>query len=102
MTDHAGTARKHGQWVVYILRCADNSLYTGVTTNIDKRLDQHNGLSKHGAKYTRTRQPVSLVYQEIVDSRSLACQREAAIKNLKKADKERLVACWRQAATPAG
>ena len=81
-----------GSWFVYILRCADNSLYTGVTTDIGKRLDQHNGVLKNGAKYTRARQPVTLVYQETLTSRSLACQREAVIKRLKKTEKEQLIA----------
>ena len=81
-----------GSWFVYILRCADNSLYTGVTTDISKRLDQHNGILKNGAKYTRARQPVTLVYQETLASRSLACQREAVIKRLKKTEKEQLIA----------
>ncbi|HEB81815.1 MAG TPA: GIY-YIG nuclease family protein [Gammaproteobacteria bacterium] len=83
---------KSGNWFVYILRCTDNSLYTGVTTDISKRLDQHNGILKNGAKYTRARQPVTLVYQETLASRSLACQREAAIKRLKKTEKEQLIA----------
>lgn len=80
------------RWSVYILRCADNSLYTGVTTDVQRRLDEHNGLIKNGAKYTRNRQPVSLVYQENADSRSLACKRESAIKSLSKSEKERLIA----------
>jgi len=82
---------KPAQWSVYILRCADNSLYTGVTTDIQRRLDEHNGLVKNGAKYTRNRQPVKLVYQETAASRSEACKRESAIKNLNKSKKERLV-----------
>ena len=79
-------------WFVYIMRCADNSLYTGVTTDISRRLDQHNGLIKNGAKYTRNRQPVTLVYQETSNSRSEACKREYAIKDLSKSDKELLIA----------
>ncbi len=80
------------RWSVYILRCADNSLYTGVTTDVSRRLDQHNGLVKNGAKYTRNRQPVELVYQEDADSRSAACKREYAIKSLSKSQKEQLIA----------
>ena len=79
------------QWLVYILRCADNSLYTGVTTDVQRRLNEHNGLMKNGAKYTRNRQPVELVYQENANSRSQACKREAAIKNLSKSEKEQLL-----------
>ena len=76
---------------VYILRCADNSLYTGVTTDINRRLDQHNGIIKNGAKYTRNRQPVTLVYKEKSGSRSEACKREYAIKDLTKSEKEHLI-----------
>lgn len=78
-------------WFVYILRCADDTLYTGVTTDISRRLDQHNGLIKNGAKYTRNRQPVTLVYKEASNSRSEACKRECAIKDLSRAEKERLI-----------
>ena len=78
-------------WFVYILRCADNTLYTGITTDVDKRIDQHNGLDKNGAKYTRNRQPVRLVYKEPSISRSDASKREYAIKNLRKSQKESLV-----------
>jgi len=79
------------QWFVYILRCADNSLYTGVTLDVDKRLDQHNGIDKNGAKYTQARRPVELVYQEASRSRSEACKREYAIKCLSKQQKEQLI-----------
>jgi len=79
------------QWSVYVLRCADNSLYTGVTTDLRRRLDEHNGLVKNGAKYTRNRQPVALVFQENADSRSAACKRESAIKRLSKSQKEALI-----------
>ncbi len=78
-------------WVVYILRCADNSLYTGITTDINKRLDQHNGVNEKGAKYTHGRRPVTLVYQESSNSRSAASKREYVIKSLKKPQKERLI-----------
>ena len=79
------------QWFVYILRCADNSLYTGVTLDVNKRLDQHNGINKNGAKYTHGRRPVKLVYQEAVISRSTACKREYAIRCLNKSQKEDLI-----------
>ena len=77
-------------WFVYILRCSDNSLYTGITNDIERRLDEHND-SKLGAKYTRARRPVNLVYQESFDNRSLALKREIEIKKLKKLDKEVLI-----------
>ncbi|VAW51358.1 hypothetical protein MNBD_GAMMA06-945 [hydrothermal vent metagenome] len=84
-------SEKPKSWFVYVLRCADNSLYTGITLNIDKRLDEHNGIEKNGAKYTHSRRPVELAYLEATTSRSSACKREHAIKNLKKSEKEILV-----------
>jgi len=78
-------------WFVYILRCADNSLYTGVALDVNKRLDEHNGIAKNGAKYTHGRRPVKLVYQESVNSRSAACKREYIIRTLKKSQKEILI-----------
>ena len=78
-------------WYVYMVRCADNSLYTGVAKSLHKRLSEHNSDNKTGAKYTRSRRPVSLVYFETCVSRSLACKRESAIKRLSKSRKEQLV-----------
>lgn len=69
-------------WFVYILRCADDTLYTGVTTDPARRLREHNSGGRLGARYTRARRPVELLYQEEVASRSEACRREAAIKKL--------------------
>ena len=86
------TTDQNKPWFIYILRCADNSLYTGITTDISRRLDQHNGLVKNGARYTRNRQPVTLVYQESSISRSEASKREYAIKDLSKPEKELLIA----------
>lgn len=77
-------------WFVYIVKCSDNSYYTGVTTDITRRLHEHNNTAK-GAKYTRCRRPVTLVYQEATDSRQNACKREYAIKQLKPAEKKTLV-----------
>ena len=79
------------QWYVYILRCADHTLYTGVTTDPVRRLQEHNESNRLGAKYTRVRRPVELVYQESSDSRSSACQREAAIKKLSRKAKQALI-----------
>lgn len=78
-------------WSVYLLRCADNSLYCGITTNLQKRLRQHNGELVGGAKYTKLRQPCELVYSESADNRSHATQKEYAIKRLSKAAKEFLI-----------
>lgn len=77
-------------WFVYILRCADGTLYTGVTTDVARRLLEHND-SVLGAKYTRARRPVTLAYQESLPTRSEACIREAAIKKLSREEKEERV-----------
>lgn len=78
------------RWVVYILRCDDGSLYTGITTSLDRRVHEHNHSPK-GARYTRARRPVVLVYCEHHPSRAEASRREAAIKKLERHAKERLV-----------
>lgn len=69
-------------WFVYMLRCADGTLYTGITTDIDRRLAEHNGEGDLGARYTRSRRPVALAYSEPAASRAEASRREAAIKQL--------------------
>ena len=78
-------------WYVYLLRCADNTLYCGITTDLYKRLRQHNGELIGGAKYTKVRQPCELVYSEQAKNRSEACKRECAIKKLSKVSKEKLI-----------
>ena len=75
--------------VVYILECADGMLYTGWTTDLERRLQAHN--SGRGAKYTRGRRPVRLAYREEQSDRSAAQKREAAIRRLSRADKLRLI-----------
>lgn len=77
-------------WFVYILQCADGSLYTGVTTSLERRLRQHNGELKGGAKYTRLRRPVALVWQEKQVDRSAACKREYEIKRYPRVNKLKL------------
>lgn len=74
-------------WTVYILQCADGSLYTGITTNLERRLDEHNTGKRPAAAYTRSRLPVRLVYQEEVKDRSLAQKREAEIRQLNRQEK---------------
>ncbi len=70
-------------WSVYILQCSDNSLYTGITTDVKRRIAEHNDSSSRlGAKFTRGRQPVKLVYHEQLETRSLATKREMEIKSL--------------------
>lgn len=78
-------------WHVYLLRCADDSLYTGVAIDVDRRLKQHNGDLVGGARYTRGRRPVELLWVEPAPSRSDAQQREAAIKKMGRAAKLALV-----------
>lgn len=80
-----------GLWSVYLLRCADNTLYCGITTNLIKRLRQHNGELVGGAKYTQNRQPCELAYFEIHENRSDASKREYEIKRLPKKAKEQLI-----------
>jgi len=79
------------QWFTYFLRCSDNSLYAGVTTDLKRRLFEHNNSNKLGAKYTRVRRPVSLAYAEHNLDRKSACQREYQLKKLSKEKKEHLV-----------
>jgi putative endonuclease len=76
-------------WQVYIIRCSDRSLYTGITNNVERRWRQHGGV--RGAKYFRGRKPVAIVYLEAGHSRSTASRREAAIKKLSRPQKERLI-----------
>lgn len=73
-----------------MVRCADDSLYTGIALSLAKRIDEHNS-SSLGSKYTRTRRPVKLVYFETCNSRSAASKRESAIKALTKGEKEALI-----------
>ncbi|WP_415882076.1 GIY-YIG nuclease family protein [Neptuniibacter sp. QD34_54] len=75
---------------MYILRCADETLYTGITTDLERRIRQHNGELVGGAKYTRVRRPVSLYWQEEHIDRSSASKREYEIKRLSRQKKERL------------
>ena len=77
-------------WKVYILTCADSTLYTGITTDIERRIDEHNNNNK-GARYTRARRPVELAYQESCASRSDASRREHAIKQLNRTEKLELI-----------
>jgi putative endonuclease len=78
-------------WYVYILRCADDTLYTGVATDVERRVHEHNHNDRLGARYTRARRPVSLVYQEPQEDRSQANKREYEIKQLTRKQKESLI-----------
>jgi predicted GIY-YIG superfamily endonuclease len=78
-------------WSVYIVRCADGSLYTGIAKDVARRVDEHNANNLLAANYTRARRPVMLVHQEAVTTRSAAGKREYEIKCLSRAEKEALV-----------
>ena len=79
------------EWFVYILRCSDDSLYTGVTNDVPRRLNEHNHAT-HGAKYTKARRPVTLVYAEEAMDRASAQRREHELKSLTRLQKLRLIA----------
>ena len=76
-------------WYLYMLRCRDGSLYTGITTDVQRRLEAHR--SGKGAKYTRGRAPLELVYTEECGTYSLALKRELAIKAMKTTQKNNLI-----------
>lgn len=78
-----------GAWFLYIVECSDGSLYTGVTNDVDRRLAAHN--AGRGARYTRSRRPVRLVYLDEQPDRSTALRREHALKRLTRAEKEELL-----------
>jgi len=78
-------------WSVYILKCKDSTFYVGVTTDVTRRILEHNTCNNKGAKYTRSRRPVKLVYSEPQSTRSEACKREAALKKLTRAQKQALI-----------
>ena len=78
-------------WHVYIVRCNDDTFYTGVAKDLERRLHQHNH-SSAGAKYTRARRPVELVYREVAADRSTAQQREYQLRKLSAAQKRLLIA----------
>ena len=78
-------------WYVYMLRCGDDSLYSGITTDVERRVHEHNTDNKKGAKYTRVRRPVVLVYKKRCKDRSSAAVKEAALKKLSRREKENLL-----------
>tara|TARA_B110000971_G_scaffold15343_1_gene14187 strand:- start:265 stop:522 length:258 start_codon:yes stop_codon:yes gene_type:complete len=77
-------------WWVYVIKCADETLYTGITTNLERRIFEHNE-SKKGAKYTRNKRPVNLKYSERHPDRSTASKREYYIKKLSRLEKLKLI-----------
>lgn len=82
--------RESSTWFVYILRCADGSLYTGISNRLDERLRAH--AEGRGAKYTRSRLPIELIFRETRPDRSAALRREAEIKTYTRAEKMALIA----------
>lgn len=90
MSKARDTENSSSNWQVYILECADGSLYTGIARDTQARLIQHN--AGCGARYTRSRLPVRLVHQEVAADRSAALRRESAIKSLPRAGKLQLIA----------
>lgn len=87
MTENTDSSEKG--WFVYIVRCDDGSLYTGITNDLDRRCEQHNAGT--ASRYTRSRLPIELVYQEAQGNRSVATKRELAIKALTRQEKEGLI-----------
>ncbi len=85
-------------WKVYIILCSDDTLYTGITTDLQRRFGQH--ASGRGAKYFRGRQPAEVVYQESGHTRSSACTRELEIKTLARAGKRILISSGMNEITP--
>lgn len=93
----------HGEpmeWIVYMLRCADGTLYTGITDQLERRLQAHN--EGRGAKYTRGRGPVEMVYRESCTDKSAALRREYAIKQLPRSKKLELLAGFAKKTAPNG
>jgi predicted GIY-YIG superfamily endonuclease len=84
-----------GCWLVYLLRCDDGTLYTGITNNLPRRLEKHNAGT--ASRYTRSRLPVVLVYQEVQATRSLALKRELAIKSISRKAKQLLIGTAKKA-----
>jgi predicted GIY-YIG superfamily endonuclease len=86
-------SKLEGAWFVYLLRCGDDSLYTGITNDLPRRVEQHN--AGKTSRYTRSRLPVVLVYQETQASRSLALKRELTIKSFSRLEMESMIKCAR-------
>ncbi|MSQ40947.1 MAG: GIY-YIG nuclease family protein [Dehalococcoidia bacterium] len=78
-------------WYLYLIRCRDGTLYTGISTDVDRRFAQHQGPGNAGSRYLRGRGPLSLVFRERLGSKSLALKVERKVKRMPKARKEKLV-----------
>ena len=89
------------RWHIYIVRCADGTLYTGMAMDFARRIAEHNGARANGARYTRARRPVKLVYQEKAANRSAAGKREYRIKQLSRREKLALIGTVSRIISPA-
>ena len=78
-------------WYLYLIRCRDGSVYTGIATNVTRRFTEHQGKGDAGAKYLRGRGPLTLVFQKKLGSRSLASRVENSVKKMSKERKEKLI-----------
>ena len=85
-------ANSNDSWFVYLVRCSDGSLYAGATTDLERRVRQHNGEIVGGATYTRARRPVAMAWYEVCEDRSVAQQREYSVRRLSRREKQRLAA----------
>ena len=85
-------------WYLYLIRCRDSTLYTGISTDVDRRLAQHQGQGSAGSRYLKGRGPLRLVFQEKLGSKSLALKLERRVKRMSKARKEELIKVGRYAA----
>ncbi len=94
MKEKEKTAKKRSKekWFLYILQCVDGSLYTGITHDLDSRVEMHS--KGRGAKYTRSRLPLAMVYSEKCRNRVAAMVRECAIKGLSRAEKDKLISSF--------
>ena len=81
-------ANSDDSWFVYLVRCSDGSFYAGVTTDLERRVRQHNGEIVGGANYTRARRPVALAWYEVCENRSVAQQREYSVRRLSRREKQ--------------
>jgi putative endonuclease len=79
------------EYYTYIVRCSDNTLYTGIATDLKRRISEHNGEGNLGAKYTKSRRPVELVYKKKFKNRSDASKEEYRVKKLTRIEKEKLI-----------
>jgi predicted GIY-YIG superfamily endonuclease len=86
MLSQKKTGRPSRRWYLYVLKCSDGTLYTGITNNLSRRIEQHN--AGKASRYTRSRRPVKLVFQEPCRGRSSALKKECALKSLSRKEKE--------------